>query len=98
MRGWIGAEVSGHNWVSSKRVTLGLGLNGWISLTNRYGCCCASAIGCAAMILLEHVDHVLVIRQTDHAVLAGFLAREWGNAVFARPRTVRLVLPCGTRA
>jgi hypothetical protein len=37
------------------------------------------------MILLERVDHVLVIRQTDHAMLAGFLAHEWGNAAFARP-------------
>jgi hypothetical protein len=37
------------------------------------------------MILLERVDHVLAIRQTDHAMLAGFLAREWGNAAFARP-------------
>jgi hypothetical protein len=45
----------------------------------------ASARGSGAMILLERADHVLVIRQTDHAVLAGFLAREWGNATFARP-------------
>lgn len=38
------------------------------------------------MILVEQLDHVLVIRQTDHAVLAGFLAREWGNPAFARPQ------------
>jgi Protein of unknown function (DUF3891) len=38
------------------------------------------------MILLEQADHLIVIRQTDHALLSGFLAREWGNEVFARPQ------------
>ena len=37
------------------------------------------------MILQDHGDHLLVIRQTDHAVLSGFLAREWGNDLFRRP-------------
>jgi hypothetical protein len=37
------------------------------------------------MILQEHPDHILLIRQTDHAVLSGFLAAEWGNARFTRP-------------
>ena len=37
------------------------------------------------MILQDHGDHLVVIRQTDHATLAGFFAREWGNEVFIRP-------------
>lgn len=37
------------------------------------------------MILQERVDHLLAIRQTDHALLSGFLAREWGNGDFKRP-------------
>jgi len=37
------------------------------------------------MILQNHSDHLLVIRQTDHALLSGFLAREWGNDLFRRP-------------
>ena len=37
------------------------------------------------MILQERVDQLLVIRQTDHALLSGFLAREWGNGEFKRP-------------
>jgi hypothetical protein len=37
------------------------------------------------MILQEQGDQLLLIRQTDHAVLSGFLAREWGNEVFQRP-------------
>jgi len=28
---------------------------------------------------------MVVIRQTDHAFLAGFFAREWGNDIFTRP-------------
>jgi hypothetical protein len=31
-------------------------------------------------------DHVLLIRQTDHAFLAAFFAREWGNERFAKPQ------------
>ena len=27
-----------------------------------------------------------MIRQTDHALLSGFFAREWGNELFARPQ------------
>jgi hypothetical protein len=38
------------------------------------------------MILQDHGDHLLVIRQTDHAVLSGFFAREWGNELFKRPQ------------
>jgi hypothetical protein len=37
------------------------------------------------MIIQNHADHLLVIRQTDHALLAGFFAREWGNEMFSRP-------------
>jgi hypothetical protein len=37
------------------------------------------------MILQERIDHLVVIRQTDHALLSGFLAREWGNGDFKRP-------------
>lgn len=37
------------------------------------------------MILHEHGDQLVVIRQTDHGALSGFLAREWGNEVFRRP-------------
>jgi len=37
------------------------------------------------MIIQEHGDHLIVIRQTDHAVLSGYFAREAGNESFARP-------------
>lgn len=37
------------------------------------------------MILQEQGDELVLIRQTDHAVLAGFFAREWGNDLFKRP-------------
>jgi Protein of unknown function (DUF3891) len=37
------------------------------------------------MIIQERGDQLVVIRQTDHATLAGFFAREWGNELFARP-------------
>jgi hypothetical protein len=37
------------------------------------------------MILQDRGDHYLVIRQTDHAVLAGFFARQWGNDIFRKP-------------
>jgi len=37
------------------------------------------------MILQDRGDHLLVIRQTDHAILSGFLARQWGNECFRRP-------------
>jgi Protein of unknown function (DUF3891) len=37
------------------------------------------------MIVLEQGDELILIRQTDHAFLAGFFAREWGNDTFARP-------------
>jgi len=42
------------------------------------------------MILVEEKlgrgDGILVIRQTDHAFLAAFFAREWGNERFAKPQ------------
>lgn len=37
------------------------------------------------MILQEQGDQLILIRQTDHAILAGFFAREWGNELFRRP-------------
>jgi hypothetical protein len=37
------------------------------------------------MIIQEQGDQLVVIRQTDHGVLSGYFAREWGNEVFARP-------------
>src|SRR5258708_40237023 len=39
----------------------------------------------SGMIIQEHGDHLILIRQTDHAVLSGYLARESGNENFARP-------------
>ena len=37
------------------------------------------------MIVQQQFDPMVVIRQTDHAFLCGFFAREWGNSPFARP-------------
>ncbi len=37
------------------------------------------------MIIQEQGDHLILIRQTDHAVLSGYFAREAGNKNFARP-------------
>ena len=37
------------------------------------------------MIIREQGDQLILIRQTDHAVLSGFFAREWGNEQFTRP-------------
>ena len=37
------------------------------------------------MIIQEKGDQLLLIRQTDHAFLAGYFAREWGNEEFPRP-------------
>ena len=37
------------------------------------------------MIVQEQGDELILIRQTDHAVLSGFFAREWGNELFPRP-------------
>jgi hypothetical protein len=39
----------------------------------------------SAMIIQDHDDHLVIIRQTDHAVLSGFLARELGNELFSKP-------------
>lgn len=35
--------------------------------------------------ILQPSDPTIVIRQTDHAFLSGFFAREWGNDSFTRP-------------
>ena len=37
------------------------------------------------MIIQDRGDQLVLIRQTDHAVLAGFFARELGNELFVRP-------------
>jgi Protein of unknown function (DUF3891) len=37
------------------------------------------------MIIQEQGDHLILIRQTDHAVLSGYFARESGNENFAQP-------------
>ena len=37
------------------------------------------------MIVQPHDGQLLLIRQTDHAALAGLFAEHWGNAEFARP-------------
>lgn len=37
------------------------------------------------MILQQQSDPIIAIRQTDHAFLSGFFAREWGNEMFTRP-------------
>jgi Protein of unknown function (DUF3891) len=37
------------------------------------------------MILREEGNQVILIRQADHAFLAGFFAREWGNDHFVKP-------------
>jgi hypothetical protein len=36
-------------------------------------------------LILQQTDPIIVIRQTDHAFLSGFFAREWGNDFFSRP-------------
>jgi hypothetical protein len=37
------------------------------------------------MIIQDQGDHLIIIRQTDHAVLSGFFARELGNELFSKP-------------
>ena len=37
------------------------------------------------MIIQQQNDPLIVIRQTDHAFLSGFFAREWGNEQFTTP-------------
>lgn len=37
------------------------------------------------MIVQSQDGQLLIIRQTDHALLAGFFARQWGNDLFTRP-------------
>ncbi|MGB7846967.1 MAG: DUF3891 family protein [Candidatus Acidiferrum sp.] len=36
--------------------------------------------------ILQQSDPIIVVRQTDHAFLCGFFAREWGNEAFSRPQ------------
>lgn len=43
------------------------------------------APGRKLVILQQQSDPMIVIRQTDHAFLCGFFAREWGNSTFTRP-------------
>jgi hypothetical protein len=40
--------------------------------------------GCKVIIQQQN-DPMIVIRQTDHAFLSGFFAREWGNERFSKP-------------
>jgi Protein of unknown function (DUF3891) len=44
------------------------------------------------MIVQEEGDQLILIRQTDHAVLSGFFAREWGNDLFQRPEPFQSLL------
>jgi hypothetical protein len=44
------------------------------------------------MIVQEQGDQLILIRQTDHAVLSGFFAREWGNDLFQRPEPFESLL------
>jgi len=37
-------------------------------------------------VILQQSDPITVIRQTDHAFLCGYFAREWGNDLFSRPQ------------
>src|SRR5260370_29973619 len=39
----------------------------------------------SGMTIQEHVDHLILIRKTDHGFLSGYFARESGNENFARP-------------
>ena len=41
--------------------------------------------GKGLVIIQQQNDPMIVIRQTDHAFLSGFFAREWGNLRFAKP-------------
>src|SRR5262249_31399031 len=49
-----------------------------------------AAIEGSLMILVDEKgargEHLLAIRQTDHAFLAAFFAREWGNERFTKPQ------------
>jgi Protein of unknown function (DUF3891) len=36
-------------------------------------------------LILQQTDPIIAIRQTDHAFLSGFFAREFGNELFVRP-------------
>jgi hypothetical protein len=45
----------------------------------------AAAAEGSDMIVQEQGDQLVLIRQTDHAVLSGFFARELGNEIFVRP-------------
>jgi hypothetical protein len=44
-----------------------------------------AAIEGSFMIIQDQGDQLVLIRQTDHALLSGFFARQWGNDLFTRP-------------
>ena len=48
------------------------------------------------MIIQEQGDQLILIRQTDHAVLAGFFARELGNKKFVKPEPLDSFLLAAT--
>lgn len=48
------------------------------------------------MIIQEQGDHLVLIRQTDHAVLAGHFARQLGNDGFALPQPLESFLLAAT--
>lgn len=53
---------------------------------------CVAANEGSAMIIQEHGDHLILIRQTDHAVLSGYFARELGNSLFKPPEPLESFL------
>jgi Protein of unknown function (DUF3891) len=55
---------------------------------NQHGRCRRYRTG-SAMIVQDQGNELVLIRQTDHAMLAGFLARRWGNDLFRRPEPFR---------
>jgi len=40
----------------------------------------------SAMIVQDQGNQFILVRQTDHAMLAGFFARHWGNRLFPAPK------------
>src|SRR5258708_40082683 len=74
-----------HNTVVEKRTAWLVPPPGRLRLTLRAHVSSVAAIEGSAMIIQEHGDHLILIRQTDHAVLSGFFAREAGSENFTRP-------------
>src|SRR5258708_11736400 len=79
-----------HNTVVEKRTAWLVPPPGRLRLTLRAHVSSLAANEGSAMIIQEHGDHLILIRQTDHAVLSGFFARELGNEIFARPEPLEL--------